>query len=85
MMMKLVRVAAINRAFPPDRAISGVSRRGDQESGSSRGNLQEFRVRAANTDRADSLVAFGNLQLIFLRNHLIYGPPQFAAVQSRKQ
>jgi hypothetical protein len=50
-MMKLVGVAAIDGAFPPDRAISGISRRADQEPGGPKGDLQEFGVRAANTDR----------------------------------
>src|ERR1035437_11019190 len=76
-MMKLVRIAAIDGALPPDRAIARVGRRGDEEPGGTAGNLQEFGVRAANADGSNGLVALGNLQLVLLPDHAANGTAQF--------
>src|ERR1039457_3343025 len=84
-MMELVRIAAIDGALPPDRAIARVACRGNEDPGGAAGNLQEFGVRAANADGSNGLVALGNLQLVLLRDHAVNGTAQFAAVESGKQ
>ena len=45
--MELIRITAVNCSFPPDSAIPGVARGGNEEPGRSRRYLQKFGIPAA--------------------------------------